>query len=145
MRRVVLLAMFVALAAFSAHSAQAGPPPGPLCLSGPNLLCLNGTRFAISVEWTTPDTGSGMGRSFPISDDTGSFWFFSSTNLEMLVKVLNGCGVNDHYWVFAGGLTNLEVQITVVDTLTHTTRTYNNPQGSPFEPIQDTAAFATCP
>src|SRR5579859_6553026 len=135
MRRVLMFAACAAILVGFARPALAGPPPGPLCLAAPTLLCLNGNRFAVSVEWTTPDAGSGMGQALPISDDTGSFWFFSSTNLEMLIKVLNGCGVNGHYWVFAGGLTNVEVHITVVDTLTQTTRTYTNPQGSPFEPI----------
>jgi hypothetical protein len=35
--------------------------------------------------------------------------------------------------------------LTVTDTQTGTIETYTNPQGTPFEPIQDTNAFATCP
>ena len=63
-----------------------------------------------------------------------------------LVKVLNGCGVNNHYWVFAGGLTNVRVVLTVEDTVAHVTHTnYVNPQGTAYAPIQDTSAFATCP
>jgi len=77
--------------------------------------------------------------------DTGGFWFFSPSNLEVLIKVLNGCGVKARYWTFAGGLTNVNVILTVTDTQTGTIQTYTNPQGTPFEPIQDTNAFATCP
>jgi len=62
----------------------------------------------------------------------------------MVVKVLNGCGVDSNYWVFAGGLTNVQVVMTVTDTQTGAVKTYVNPQGQAFRPIQDTAAFA-CP
>ena len=57
----------------------------------------------------------------------------------------DGCGLGGHYWFFAGGLTNVKVVITVTDTQTGATRTYNNPQGQAFLPLQDTAAFSTCP
>src|SRR5205807_4105842 len=46
--------------------------------------------------------------------------------------------------VFAGGLTDVNVVLTVRDTVTGTTRTYTNPSGTAFQPIQDTDAFTTC-
>ena len=81
----------------------------------------------------------------PITDNTGYLWFFKAANVEVVLKVLNGCASNGHYWFFAGGLTNVEVVIKVKDTLTGAEQTYTNPLGQPFQPIQDTAAFATCP
>ena len=63
----------------------------------------------------------------------------------MVVKVLNGCGLNQRYWVFAGGLTNVKVTLTVTDMSNNTVKVYTNPINTPFQPIQDTAAFATCP
>jgi hypothetical protein len=42
-------------------------------------------------------------------------------------------------------LTNVKTVITVTDSQTGIMKTYTNPQGSPFAPIQDTAAFSTCP
>ena len=74
-----------------------------------------------------------------------SISFLDPTNVELTVKVLNGCGVNQRYWVFASGLTNQAVTISVTDTKTGTTRTYNNPQGRVFRTRLDTGAFATCP
>ena len=47
-------------------------------------------------------------------------------------------------WVFAAGLTDVEVSLTITDQQTGSTRTYSNAQGTPFAPIQDTAALATC-
>ncbi|MGH9399710.1 MAG: hypothetical protein ACRD00_05035, partial [Thermoanaerobaculia bacterium] len=79
------------------------------------------------------------------TSDTGQFWFFSSSNVEIVVKVLNGCGVNTRYWVFAGGLTNVQVTLTVTDMSNSTMKTYINPLNTAFAPIQDTNAFATCP
>jgi hypothetical protein len=46
--------------------------------------------------------------------------------------------------VFAAGLTDVKVVLTVVDTVTQQTRIYNNPQKTRFLPIQDTTAFRTC-
>lgn len=59
--------------------------------------------------------------------------------------MLNACDGFGRYWVFASGLINVEVVITVTDTQTRHTRRYFNPQGKAFAPVQDTNAFATCP
>jgi len=80
-----------------------------------------------------------------LTGDTGYFWFFNASNVEMVVKVLDTCSFTDRFWVFAGGLTNVRVDITVTDTETGVVRTYRNPLNTPFQPIQDTNAFATCP
>jgi photosystem II stability/assembly factor-like uncharacterized protein len=117
---------------------------GP-CLADPTTLCLNGGRFQVTTTWRTRDGGSGGGRAVALSGDTGYFWFFDPGNVEVLVKVLNGCAVNSRYWSFAAGLTDVEVLVTVTDTQTGGIKTYSNPQGTPFQPIQDTNAFATCP
>ncbi|HEY1434430.1 MAG TPA: PQQ-binding-like beta-propeller repeat protein [Thermoanaerobaculia bacterium] len=78
----------------------------------------------------------------PITGDTGYFWFFDAANIEMVVKVLDGCGINGHFWVFAGGLTDVQVRWTVTDAQTSQVRTYESALGAPFAPVQDTAAFA---
>jgi chitodextrinase len=111
------------------------------CVSGPTRLCFQGNRFQVDVTWTAPGRGSGPGEAVPLTSDTGFFWFFSQSNVEMLIKVLDGCAVNQHFWVFAGGLTNVEVEITVTDTRTGAMKTYRNPQNTPFQPTQDTSAF----
>jgi hypothetical protein len=114
------------------------------CVPGPTTLCLNGSRFQVTTEWSTPGGQSGAGQALALTADTGAFWFFGSSNIEVLVKVLNGCSLNSRYWTFAGGLTDVHVILTVIDTQTGAVRSYVNPQGSPFQPIQDTNAFATC-
>jgi hypothetical protein len=114
------------------------------CAASTTTLCLDNNRFAVTTTWQKADGTSGLGTAIPLASDTGAFWFFSATNYEMMVKVLSGCSIDDRYWVFAGGLTNVAVKMVVTDTQTNATRTYTNPQGAPFQPLQDTNAFA-CP
>jgi hypothetical protein len=63
----------------------------------------------------------------------------------VVVKVLNACAVNNRYWIFAGGLTNVEVHLIVTDTQTGIQKSYTNPLNTAFQPIQDTNALAVCP
>jgi virginiamycin B lyase len=118
---------------------------GP-CVADVNTLCLDGGRFRVQSTWRVPAQGtSGSGTAVALSADTGYFWFFASSNLELVVKVLNGCGVNSHHWIFAGGLTDVEVVLTATDTTTGEARVYTNAAGTAFLPIQDTSAFSRCP
>jgi len=106
---------------------------------------LNKSRFKVQTQWTTSDAQTGAGQAIALTDDTGYFWFFGANSVEIVVKVVNGCIVNSNYWVFAGGLTNVNVVMTITDTQTGAVRTYTNTQGVAFRPIQDTSAFASCP
>jgi len=110
----------------------------------PAALCLVNNRFRVTASWQTA-TASGTGTAVQVLADSGYFWFFGSGAIEVVVKVVNGCVLNSRYWVFAGGLTNVGVTLKVTDTVTGVVRTYSNPQTTAFQPIQDTAAFATCP
>jgi len=117
------------------------------CTANATTLCLNNGRFRVQVTFATPQGQTGSGMAVPETTDTGLFWFFSANNIEAIIKVVNACSFVSapRYWVFAGGLTNVQVTLTVTDTQTGTVRTYTNPQGTAFAPIQDTNAFATCP
>lgn len=86
-------------------------------------------------------TSSGRGTPVALTSDTGYFWFFSSSNVELVVKVVDGRALNGRFWVFAGGLTNVDATIVVTDTVTGAVKTYHNPSNTAFQPIQDTAAF----
>jgi hypothetical protein len=122
--------------------SQLGPLAaiGP-CAPGITSLCLQGGRFRVEALWETGGVG---GHGFAVADtaDSGRFWFFNEDNTELVVKVLEGCAVNDHYWFFASGLTDVEVLVIVTDTQTGRTRRYFNPQGKAYLPVQDTEAFA---
>jgi hypothetical protein len=115
------------------------------CSGDAATLCLNSSRYEVQAQWFTRDGASGMGQVIPVTSDTGAFWFFSPSNVEVVIKVLNGCTFNSRYWTFAAGLTDVNVILTVTDTQTGAVKNYVNPQGTPFQPIQDTSAFASCP
>jgi hypothetical protein len=114
------------------------------CLPDTSTLCLGNGRFRVTVSWRTTDGSTGTGNAVPITDDTGYFWFFDATNIEVVAKVLDACGINGHHWVFSGGLTNLDATLAVTDTQSGAVMTYRNPPGAAFAPIQDTSALP-CP
>lgn len=115
------------------------------CTADSATLCLQDKRFQVRASWQTADGTSGPGQAVSLTADTGYFWFFAASNLELVVKVLDGCALDGSYWVFGGGLTNVYVALTVTDTSNGRTRTYINSQGTAYQPLQDTAAFAACP
>ena len=122
---------------------DAGQPGG--CAADANTLCLNASRFAVTASFRTSTGQTGKGTAVTLTSDTGYFWFFDPTNVEEVVKVLDGCGLGGNYWVFAGGLTNVQVTTVVTDTRTGKSKTYQNPQGKVFQPVQDTQALPVCP
>ena len=119
--------------------------PGSTCPVSGVDLCLGSGRFHLTATFRTAGGQTGAGHAVQLTSDTGYFWFFDETNVEVVVKVLDACWLNDRFWVYAGGLTDVEVTMTVVDLAASATATYHNPLGAMFQPIQDSNAFATCP
>jgi hypothetical protein len=116
------------------------------CADTETDLCLNGGRFRVYGSFRVPaQDREGPAHALHVTEDSGLFWFFVRDNLELFVKVLDGCSLSSHYWVFAAGLTNVEVRLIVVDTQTGEQREYFNNAGTAFAPVQDTSAFGTCP
>jgi hypothetical protein len=115
------------------------------CVPGATRLCLAGGRFAVTATYAAASGPSGAAQAVPLTPDTGYFWFFSAGNVEAVVKVLDGCALDSSYWFFAGGLTDVQVTLTVTDTRTGSFKTYTNPQATAFQPIQDTSALPVCP
>ncbi len=131
-----------AATAFATHrDLEPEVPTAPAaCSSGSTNLCLNASRFKVEVAWRTSPTHHGSGQAVPLTSDTGYFWFFRADNVELILKVLDGRPVNDHWWVFYGALSNVQYQITVTDTLTGAVKTYLNPSGN-LASVADISAF----
>ncbi|HUP22643.1 MAG TPA: FG-GAP repeat protein [Thermoanaerobaculia bacterium] len=124
-------------------------PPGlsaDACPENTEELCLHGGRFQLSVEWTAPGGGSeGQGTVVPFGTaDSGLFWFFEEENWELLVKVLDGCALNGHFWVFSAATTDVAYRLRVYDRVTKVERVYENPSGVLAKAVTDTEAFAGC-
>jgi hypothetical protein len=121
--------------------------PEPACLPGPTAFCLLGGRFRAEVTWHDPQGKSGPGQAVASSeaDGSGLFWFFTPDNWEMMLKVIDGCAVNQRFWVFSAATTNVGYDLVVTDTKTGQIARYTNPLGQTSPAITDTMAFATCP
>jgi len=114
------------------------------CVPTTTAMCLQGSRFQVQATFQALGAPQGQAETVQLTDDSGYLWFFTAANIEAIVKVLDGCALNQHFWVFAGGLTNVKATITVTDTQTGRMKTYTNPQKKAFQPIQDTGALP-CP
>lgn len=83
--------------------------------------CLNERRFSAAIFY---HVDSEEGRATPLEeipaflpDSSALFYFFDSGNPEVLLKVLDGCAINGHYWVFAAAATDLRYVVYVWDLL----------------------------
>lgn len=152
----ILDSSYLECEAESAPTAAQPPPASPTlvdllggagCTPGPETLCLDGGRFRVEAQYRTAAGASGAARAVPLTDDTGTFWFFNAANIELVVKTIDACGLAgfENYWVFAGGTTDVEVTLRVTDTLHDIEKIYRRPLGVPFAPVLDSGAFATCP
>ena len=127
-------------------------PPATTCVPNEATLCIddqpNDKRFAVTVSFASSQSGGVSGNGHAIQLGTvgvtegGLFWFFNSSNPELLVKVLNGCGLNSKYWVFFSAGTNVGFHVTVTDTKNNHSKTYTNPDLTAALPVQDTSALA---
>jgi hypothetical protein len=121
-----------------------------ICVPGPNTLCLAGGsgtpgRFEVSVVWTDFENNTGPGVALAYTADSGFFYFFDPLILELLVKVVNGCGFNNSYWFYYGSTTNVGLVYTVKDLQKCVERTFPVPIGT-FASNGDIEFFDTsCP
>jgi len=115
-------------------AAQAG------CQPTSTALCLSAGRFQVEAVWRDFSGNSGVGQAVALTPDTGYFWFFSPSNVETVLKVLDGRALNDHFWTFYGALSSVDYMLTVTDTQTGAARRYVNPPGT-LASVADTTAF----
>jgi len=126
---------------------------GGACVPSDTVLCLGEGRFRVSVMWRDYEGTTGVGHAVSLDgvvDDpqglgaSGLMWFFRSDNVELLVKVLDACGVNGHHWVFLAAATSVDYAVEVIDSQTGNIQTYRNPLGVASPATTDIEAFA-CP
>ena len=121
------------------------------CVPTPLTLCLDDqpgdSRWQIEAAFQTQQGTGSAGFAHALSlasqgvSQGGLFWFFASANPEVLVKVVDGCSINNHFWVFYSATTNVGFTLTVTDTKTASARSYTNTDLTPAPPMQDTASF----
>lgn len=144
----------------TASLAEATEPPTPAkgisgpCQADTHTLCIDDApgdqRFAVRLSYATVlgDGASGDALATSLATlgvtDGGILSFFDVTNPEVLIKVINGCDFNGHYWVFYAAATNLGFRVEVEDTVTGFIWDSTNPDGLPALTVTDTSAIATC-
>jgi len=65
------------------------------CSTTATVLCVSNNRFEVSTRYYVDAGNNGNGHVVTAltTPDSGLFWFFNADNWEVLVKVLNGCGL----------------------------------------------------
>jgi hypothetical protein len=117
---------------------------GP-CIAGSTRSCLIDGRFSLEVTWTDGAGESGEGQVVPFATDNSSLiWFFSPANWEMMVKIVDGCQLNNRFWVLSAALTNVHYTLTVTDTFSGAVQTYSQANGVTSPAVLDTNAFSGC-
>jgi hypothetical protein len=135
--------------------AQNTTPPPPACTASTTTLCIDNNlgdkRFQVTATYATTQGGGLSGSAHAISlsslgvDHGGVMWFFGGDNPELIIKVLNGCNSNNHFWVYLAALTNVGFHVTVVDKQTGHSVTYSNADVHTAAPVQDVTSALTCP
>ena len=97
-------------------------------------------RFQIEGQWQS-QTGQGAIQGIALTRYSTAFSFFSPSNIELVIKVLDGCANNGHHWIFMAGLTDVKFDLWVKDMKTGKRWQIANPQGQPFGPVRDLTAF----
>ncbi len=114
------------------------------CTSDSQTLCLNNGRFKVQAAYRDYSGTTGMGSASKLTDLAGYFYFFSSSNPELLAKFVSFCNGSSGNWaIYASGLTDVEVTFMVTDTSNGMYREYHNNLGNKFCTIGD-GPF-TCP
>jgi hypothetical protein len=109
------------------------------CQLGGTTACLQASRFQVQVTYQL-DGQTATAQALQLSDDTTAFWFVDGSDLELLVKILDGGSINGDYWVFSAGLSSVAYTVTVTDVLAESVRTYSKPAGT-LESFADINAF----
>ena len=139
----------------------------PPCEDGDFQSCLL-DRFLVRIHFVRPNGEDGEGRAIKLTDSATSFEFFEVGNVEMVVKMKDACALPAgnpirNFWVFVAGLTNVRVELTIIDTESgadaallqraqpavlhpgaRLSRRQNNPPGAIQATTEALGAFPTC-
>ena len=122
---------------------DAGPPTGEGytdCVPQTTPLVFDG-GYNIRMCYETSEGTVGEGKAgIWASGQSGLLWFFTRDNAEVLIKVLKGCGFNNHWWVYVAPVTDLAFNLYVIDSEGNTW-SHHNRQGDTASTRSDNEAF----
>lgn len=93
-------------------------PQGFGCRPSRSRACLSERRFDVSARYSTQSVSRAPAKrleALGLGDSGALFYFFGADNPEMLLKVVNGCWLNDHWWVFGSAATDLVYAVAIDD------------------------------
>ncbi len=123
---------------YSAVKQWLAPSSGGTCTADGTTLCLYNSRFKVQATYKDYSGNTGSANAVSLTTDSGYFWFFSSTNVELVAKIVSFCsGSSGNYGIYASGLTDVQVTFVVTDVTTGLQKTYTNPLGNRFCTIAD--------
>jgi len=119
-------------------------PANATCTPSSSNLCLLGNRFRVTLNVNDPRvSGTGFANA-TVQGDWGYFDVPAATGSSdkpvVFVKVIDGRPVNNRFWVFYGGLTDIQYSFTVTDVQTGASKTYSKATGT-YDGAADTSAF----
>ena len=114
--------------------------PVSQCVGSATKLCLHRGRFEVRAFSQLPGQGRSPAFAIPIADDAGQFSFFSTSNPELVVKIVDGSVFNGKVWLFVGPTSNVLYAVEVLDRQTGAAKIYINPGGT-LASVADTSGF----
>ncbi|REJ84186.1 MAG: hypothetical protein DWQ36_17340 [Acidobacteria bacterium] len=127
------------------HQDLTLPPPLPVVVQDAGALdaecaptapgCLAGGRFRVEATWRDP-VGGGVGSATPRRLGAGTvassvaMTFFDPDNVELLIKLVDGGAINQHFWSYFGKLSDLDVWLVLSDRAARRVRVYRAPGGT---------------
>ena len=94
---------------------------------------LQGGRFQVTTTFTDPVSGGQEpAPAVQVSDESGYFWFFGSTNTEISLKILNGQIINGRSWLFLASMTTVGFTVKVTDLRTPPNCTFRGDSSTCF-------------
>ncbi len=106
---------------------------------GPALTLAGGYKVSMCYETYAAETGDALDWGLD-SSQSALLYFFERDNAEVLIKVLDGCGVNGHRWVFVAPVTDLAFNL-IVESPDGQRWTHKNRLGQTADAASDVAAF----
>ena len=132
-----------ALSAVGTFRLLEPPPPGAMtdCEPGGSVVTLGGD-YEVAMCFETPSGAQMDASNYHLeSTASGLLYFFDRDNVEVLVKVLDGCAINGHRWVFVAPVTTLAFSLEITERSTGRRFAHRNPKSLTAETRADTAAF----
>jgi hypothetical protein len=134
--------------AFSGSYTLVHPQAGGPCTASGQTLCL-WNRFVVTASWRIGPPGAGGGSGVGNvagcpNPGSGLFWFFDASNWELVVKAIDGCTLNNRWWIFSAAMTNVFYRLDITDLTDGVARVYFNYPGPPAPAVTDTVALP-CP